>query len=156
MNRRVRPILLIEDNANDVELIITAFKDAGLANEVAVTNDGEQGLDYLHRRGVYATRPDIQPIVILLDLKMPKVDGREVLRQIRESAVLSTIPVVVLTSSREEVDLLQSYRLGANAYVVKPVNFTDFIGAVGRLGFFWALLNEPVPATDGSDNPVVR
>jgi CheY-like chemotaxis protein len=145
MPSSLRPILLAEDNPNDVELILTALKDARLVNEITVANDGEQALDYLHRRGRHAGRTGAQPAVILLDLKMPKVDGREVLRQIRADPELRSIPVVVLTSSREESDLLQSYDLGVNAYVVKPVDFEEFISAVGRLGFFWALLNEPPP-----------
>lgn len=141
----LRPILLAEDNANDVELIVTALKDARLANEIVVARDGVQALDFLFRRGEFAGRSSAQPAVILLDLKMPRVDGREVLRQIRADATLHELPVVVLTSSREESDLLQSYELGANAYVVKPVDFEEFIAAVGKLGFFWALLNEPPP-----------
>jgi len=147
MSKTLRPILLAEDNPNDVELILTAFESARLANEVTVANDGEAALDYLYRRGAHAGRTTAAPAVVLLDLKMPRVDGHEVLRQIRDDPELSAIPVVVLTSSREEIDLLQSYRLGANAYVVKPVVFEDFISAVGKLGFFWALLNEPPPAS---------
>ena len=145
MPSSLRPILLAEDNPNDVELIITALKEAHLVNEIIVASDGEQALDYLYRRGRHAGRTGFQPAVILLDLKMPKVDGREVLRQIRADPDLRSIPVVVLTSSREESDLLQTYHLGTNAYVVKPVDFEEFIGAVSRLGFFWALLNEPPP-----------
>ena len=140
-----RPILLAEDNHNDVELILAAFRDANFVNEIHVTHDGEQALDFLHRRGTYASRSGPLPAVILLDLKMPKVDGREVLRHIRTTPELRHIPVVILTSSREESDLLSSYQLGANAFVVKPVDFQEFIGAVSRLGFFWAMLNEPPP-----------
>lgn len=145
----LRPILLAEDNPNDVELIITALKEARLVNEITITHDGEQALDYLYRRGRYTGRTGPQPAVLLLDLKMPKVDGREVLRQIRADPELRAIPVVVLTSSREESDLLQSYQLGVNAYVVKPVDFEEFTVAVGKLGFFWALLNEPPPERSG-------
>lgn len=145
MSRILRPILLAEDNANDVELVLNAFQDAHLANEVVVARDGEQALDYLYRRGAYASRTAPPPAVVLLDLKMPKVDGREVLRQIRADPDLRSLPVVVLTSSREETDLLQTYELGINAYVVKPVGFDDFIQAVSKLGFFWALINEPPP-----------
>jgi CheY-like chemotaxis protein len=141
----LRPILLAEDNPNDVELIVTALKDARLLNEIVSVGDGAQALDYLFRRGPYAARSGLQPAVIMLDLKMPKVDGREVLRQIRADADLRTVPVVVLTSSREESDLMRTYELGVNAYVVKPVDFEEFIAAVGKLGFFWALLNEPPP-----------
>jgi CheY-like chemotaxis protein len=145
-----RPILLAEDNPNDVELILAAFKDANFVNEIHVTHDGEQALDFLHRRGAYATRTGPPPAVILLDLKMPKVDGREVLREVRTHPDLRHIPVVVLTSSREESDLLASYQLGANAFVVKPVDFQEFISAVSKLGFFWALLNEPPPLNSNS------
>lgn len=143
--KRPRPILLAEDNPNDVELILSAFQEAHFVNEIHVTHDGEQALDFLHRRGVHASRTGPQPAVILLDLKMPKVDGREVLRHVRTDPELRHIPVVILTSSREESDLLASYQLGANAFVVKPVDFQEFISAVSKLGFFWALLNEPPP-----------
>jgi CheY-like chemotaxis protein len=139
-------LLLVEDNPNDVELTLSALSEARLANEVVVANDGEQALDYLFRRGRFAGRSTPNPAVILLDLKMPKVDGHEVLRQIRASEQLRLIPVVVLTSSREEKDLYSSYDKGANAYVVKPVDFAEFIGAISKLGVFWALLNEPPPA----------
>ncbi len=149
----LRPILLAEDNANDIELVLTAFQDAHLANDVVIARDGEQALDYLYRRGEHQDRTTAQPAVILLDLKMPKVDGREVLRQIRADPDLHTLPVVVLTSSREESDLLQTYGLGINAYVVKPVGFEDFIQAVSKLGFFWALINEPPPLPTGSRPP---
>jgi len=141
----LRPILLAEDNPNDVELVVTALREARLANEIVVANDGSQALDYLYRRGAYAGRTTGQPAVILLDLKMPKVDGGEVLRQIRADPKLKELPVVVLTSSREESDLLQSYELGVNAYVVKPVDFEEFTNAVTKLGCFWALLNELPP-----------
>jgi CheY-like chemotaxis protein len=143
--KRPRPILLAEDNPNDVELILSAFAGANFVNEIQVVHDGEQALDFLHRRGAHASRTGPQPAVILLDLKMPKVDGREVLRHVRTDPELRHIPVVILTSSREESDLLASYQLGANAFVVKPVDFQEFISAVSKLGFFWALLNEPPP-----------
>jgi CheY-like chemotaxis protein len=141
----LRPILLAEDNPNDIELILTAFEEARIANEIIVARDGVEALDFLYRRGTHAGRATPPPALVLLDLKMPRIDGREVLRQIRADAELHTLPAVVLTSSREESDLLESYQLGVNAYVVKPVNFEDFIGAVGKLGVFWALLNEPPP-----------
>lgn len=141
----LRPILLAEDSPNDVELIITALRDARLVNEIVITHDGEQALDYLFRRGPHAGRTTPEPAVILLDLKMPKIDGREVLRRIRADPTLRLTPVVVLTSSREEQDLFETYNLGANAYLVKPVDFEAFISAVGKLGVFWALLNEPPP-----------
>jgi CheY-like chemotaxis protein len=141
----LRSVMLVEDNPNDVELTLTALREAHLANEIIVKNDGEQALDYLLRRGSDAGRATGQPAVILLDLKMPKVDGHEVLRQIRSDPELRLIPVVVLTSSREEKDLFESYDNGANAYVVKPVDFDEFITAISKLGVFWALLNEPPP-----------
>ncbi|HEX3728827.1 MAG TPA: response regulator [Opitutaceae bacterium] len=143
-----RPILLAEDNPNDVELITRALKQARLVNELAVATDGAEALDYLYRRGAFAGRVGPQPAVVLLDLKMPRVDGREVLNRMRADPGLALIPVVVLTSSREEQDVLESYNLGANAYVVKPVDFDEFTAAVGKLGCFWALLNE-VPPTGG-------
>jgi CheY-like chemotaxis protein len=138
-------LLLVEDNPNDVELTLSALKEARLANEIVVANDGEQALDYLLRQGRYAGRSTPNPAVILLDLKMPKVDGHEVLKQIRANRSLRLIPVVVLTSSREEKDLYSSYDKGANAYVVKPVDFEEFIAAISKLGVFWAVLNEPPP-----------
>jgi len=141
----LRPILLVEDDRNDVELILTAFRETHLANEIVVAGDGEQALDFLYRRGAYMGRKPMQPAVVLLDLKMPRIDGREVLRQMRADPDLRTIPVVVLTSSREEQDLYETYKLGANAYVVKPVGFQNFVSAVGKLGFFWALMNERPP-----------
>ncbi len=144
----LRPILLAEDNPNDVELVLTAFQGSRLGNHVVVARDGEEALDYLHARGAFAAPSRPQPAVVLLDLKMPRVDGSEVLRQIRADPHLRTTPVVILTSSNEESDLARSYQLGANAYVVKPVDFDAFIKTVTELGFFWALLNElpPTPA----------
>jgi CheY-like chemotaxis protein len=142
----LRPILLAEDNPNDAELALTALRETNFANEVVVVTDGEQVMDYLLRRGLHADRAALQPAVILLDLKMPKIDGHEVLRLIRADPALRLIPTVILTSSREERDLYQSYELGANAYVVKPVDFQEFLSAISRVGVFWALLNEPPPA----------
>jgi CheY-like chemotaxis protein len=147
MRRNLRPILLAEDNANDVELILTAFQDAGLANEIVVAHDGQEAMDFLYSRGAYTGRPSTAPALVLLDLKMPRVDGREVLRVMREDPALRTVPAVILTSSKEEADLLETYRLGANAYVVKPVAFDEFINAVGRLGIFWVSLNELPPSS---------
>jgi CheY-like chemotaxis protein len=144
----LRTILLVEDNPNDVELTLSALREANFANEVVVAKDGEQALDYLFRRKQYAGRTGGAPAVILLDLKMPKVDGHSVLRQIRSDWELRLIPVVVLTSSREEKDLYQSYDRGANSYVVKPVDFEEFVTAISKLGVFWALLNEPPPSKD--------
>jgi len=146
----LRSLLLVEDNPNDVELTLSALKEANLANEVIVATDGEQALDYLFRRGLHVGRKTGQPGVILLDLKMPKVDGHEVLKQIRSDPELRLIPVVILTSSREERDLYQSYDNGANSYVVKPVDFEEFITAISKLGIFWALLNEPPPGKKGN------
>jgi CheY-like chemotaxis protein len=141
----LRSILLVEDNPNDVELTLTALKEAKLANAIVVLNDGEQALDYLFKRNQFATRVPGLPAVVLLDLKMPKVDGHEVLRQIRADPMLRLLPVVVLTSSKEEKDLYESYSKGANSYVVKPVDFEEFVTAIGELGVFWAVLNEPPP-----------
>jgi CheY-like chemotaxis protein len=142
----VRTILLAEDNANDVELTLAALRENHLANPVVVARDGSEALDYLHHRNKYADRVTGNPGLFLLDLKMPKVDGIEVLRAVKSDARFKTIPVVVLTSSREEQDLVRSYDLGVNAYVVKPVAFPDFVQAVKLLGGFWAILNEPPPA----------
>ena len=142
----LRHILLAEDNANDVELTMAALKTNRVLNEVVVTRDGAETLDYLWRRNGYADRRGGDPVLMLLDLKMPKVDGLEVLRQVKSSAELKAIPIVVLTSSREEQDVVASYDLGVNAYVVKPVDFHDFVEAVKLLGGFWAVVNEPPPA----------
>ena len=143
----LKRILLAEDNPKDVELTLTALDEHNLANEVVVVNDGAEALDYLYRRGKYAMRADNDPAVVLLDLKMPKVDGLEVLRTIKKDDKLKSIPLVILTSSREEKDLVESYKLGVNAYVVKPVNFQQFIEAVKELGAFWAVVNEPPPGS---------
>ncbi len=147
MMAELKRILLAEDNPQDVELTLTALDEHNLANEVVVVNDGAEALDYLYRRGKYAMRADNDPAVVLLDLKMPKVDGLEVLRTIKNDNKLKTIPLVILTSSREEKDLVESYKLGVNAYVVKPVNFQQFIEAVKELGAFWAVVNEPPPGS---------
>jgi CheY-like chemotaxis protein len=141
----LRRILLAEDNPNDAELTKAALKTNRVVNDIVVTRDGAETLDYLSRRGPYVDRGPGEPALMLLDLKMPKVDGLEVLRQVKTSPTLRSIPVIVLTSSREEQDLVRSYDLGVNAYVVKPVNFPDFIDAVKVLGAFWAVVNEPPP-----------
>jgi CheY-like chemotaxis protein len=141
----LKRILLCEDSDHDIELTLAALDGHNLTNQVVVARDGVEALDYLFRRGPYASRPEGNPLVVLLDLKMPRVDGIEVLRQVKSDPVLKTVPVVMLTSSREEKDLVESYRLGANAYVVKPVNFAQFSDAVGKIGLFWALVNEPPP-----------
>lgn len=140
-------ILLVEDNPYDVELTLEALADYNVANEVVVAVDGAEALDYLFRRGAFADRPEGNPAAILLDLKLPKVDGIEVLRTIKADEKLKIIPVVVLTSSREEQDLLNSYKLGVNAYVVKPIDFHEFARAVKGLGVFWAIINEPPPGS---------
>jgi len=145
MTASIKRILLVEDSKHDVELTMVALEECHLANHVDVVNDGAEALDYLYRRGTYADRPTDLPVVVLLDLKMPKVDGMEVLRQMKSDATLKHIPVVMLTSSREERDLVKSYLLGANAYVVKPVDFQQFIDSVKQLGCFWAIINEPAP-----------
>ena len=146
MNKLGR-ILMVEDDPKDVELTLMALEDYNLANEVIFTRDGEQALDYLNCRGEYKTRSNGNPAVMLLDLKLPKVDGLEVLKQIKTNGKLSMIPVVVLTSSKEEKDMVASYRLGVNAYVVKPVDFHEFVNAIRELGVFWAIINEPPPGS---------
>lgn len=143
--KQFKRILLVEDDLKDVELTITALSEHNLANDVLVVRDGVEALDYLHRRGNFANEPEGNPVVILLDLKMPRVDGLQVLRQIKTDTNLQTIPVVVLTSSRESKDLESCYQLGVNAYVVKPVKFMEFVNAVSQIGVFWALINEPPP-----------
>jgi CheY-like chemotaxis protein len=140
-------ILIVEDDPRDVELTLAALADYNLANEVVITRDGKEALDYLYCREAYAGRCNDNPSVLLLDLKLPKVDGLEVLAQIKSDEHLKMIPVVVLTSSHEEKDMVTSYRLGVNAYVVKPVDFHEFINAVKELGVFWALINEPPPGS---------
>jgi CheY-like chemotaxis protein len=140
-------ILMVEDDPKDVELTLTALEEYNLANEVVVTRDGEQALEYLYCRGEYKTRSSGNPAVMLLDLKLPKVDGLEVLKQIKSDVDLRMIPVVVLTSSKEEKDMVASYKLGVNAYVVKPVDFHEFVNAIKELGVFWAVINEPPPGS---------
>lgn len=141
----LKRILLVEDDSNDIELTLTALEEYNLSNEIVVARDGVEALDYLFCRGSFANRPAGHPIVIMLDLKLPKLDGVQVLRQIKTDLTLRLIPVVVLTSSRESQDLAECYKLGANAYVVKPVRFSEFIEAVKHIGIFWAMINEPPP-----------
>lgn len=138
---------MVEDDPKDVELSLTALEEYNLANEVVVVNDGAQALDYLYQRGQFANRGMDNPAVMLLDLKLPKVDGLEVLKQIKSDEKLKLIPVVVLTSSKEEKDMVASYKLGVNAYVVKPVDFHEFVNAIRELGAFWAVINEPPPGS---------
>ena len=140
-------ILMVEDDPKDVELTLTALEDYNLTNEVVVARDGEEALDYLYCRGSFKMRTNENPAVLLLDLKLPKIDGLEVLQQIKSDEKLKMIPVVVLTSSREERDMVASYKLGVNAYVVKPVDFHEFINAIKELGIFWAIINEPPPGS---------
>jgi CheY-like chemotaxis protein len=140
-------ILLVEDDPNDVDLTLAALAEYNLANEVVVVRDGAEALDYLHAAGNYRSRAKENPAVVLLDLKLPKVDGLEVLREIRSDEKLKLTPVVVLTSSREDRDMVASYKLGVNAYVVKPVDFHAFVNAIKELGVFWAVINEPPPGS---------
>ena len=147
MNENLKRVLLAEDSARDVELTLEALAEHRLANEVVVTRDGAEAWDYLCRKGKFADRPPGNPAVVLLDLKMPKMDGLEVLRLMRADEALRSVPVVMLTSSAEERDVVKSYELGVNAYVVKPVGFDDFIQAVRNLGLFWAVVNQPPPGS---------
>ena len=140
-------ILLVEDDPRDVELTMTALEEHNLANEVVIAHDGEEALDYLYRRGKFESRINQNPAVMLLDLKLPKIDGLEVLEKVKSDEKLKVIPVVVLTSSREERDMVTSYKLGVNAYVVKPVDFHQFVNAIKELGVFWAIINEPPPGS---------
>lgn len=143
----LKRILLVEDSINDVELILTSLAENHLGNEVVVVRDGEEALDYLYRRGVYRLRREGNPVAVILDLKLPKVDGVEVLIQLKADPDLRVVPVVVLTSSREEQDLKRCYELGTNAYVVKPIDFHEFVDAIRGLGLFWAIINEPPPGS---------
>jgi CheY-like chemotaxis protein len=141
----IRTILFAEDNPKDVELTLEALNDHNLANNVIVVRDGVETMEYLRREGKYSQRKIGNPAVLLLDIKMPRMDGIEVLRAIRNDNELKMLPVVMLTSSREEQDLIKSYELGVNAYVVKPVDFKEFIEAVKQVGIFWAVINEVPP-----------
>ena len=143
----LKRILLVEDNEQDVELTLAALAEHRLANEVVVTRDGVEALEYLARQGPFALRAPGLPAVVLLDLKMPRMDGLEVLRRVKGNAELKAVPVVMLTSSREERDLVESYALGVNAYVVKPVDFSQFVDAVKQVGMFWAVINQPPPGS---------
>lgn len=143
----LKPILLVEDNPKDLELALLALAKSNLANEVITVRDGKEALDYLFRQGAYAERSQGNPAVVLLDLKLPKLDGIQVLERLKSEPSLQRIPVVMLTTSREEKDLVKSYQLGVNAYVVKPVSFKEFIEAIQELGIFWAVVNEPPPGS---------
>lgn len=144
---KLNRILLAEDNPLDVEMTLDALAGHGLANAIDVVGDGVEAMDYLLRRGAHASRPGGNPGLLILDIKMPRMDGLQVLEEIRRADHLRTLPVVMLTSSRQERDLLESYRLGVNAFVVKPVDFHDFADAMKVLGLFWAILNEPPPGS---------
>ena len=143
----LKRILLAEDSERDVELTLAALAEHNLANEVVVARDGAEALDYLYQRGRFANHANGLPVVVLLDLKMPKVDGLEVLRRMRSDPALKHVPAVMITSSREEQDLVRSYQLGVNAYVVKPVDFQQFVESIKQIGFFWAVINEPPPGS---------
>lgn len=145
MNTEVKKILLVDDSPKDVELTIAALAENNLANEVVVAEDGVEALDYLYKRGKFAAYESGNPAVILLDIKMPRMDGIEVLKQIRSDTKFKLIPVIMVTSSREERDLIESYKLGANSYVVKPVDIVQFIDAIKVLGQYWAVINQPPP-----------
>ena len=150
----LKRILLVEDDPMDMELTLTALEEKKLANEVLVVHDGEEALNFLYSRGSFRMRAPGNPVLILLDLKLPKVDGLEVLRQIKNDENLRLIPVVMLTSSREEQDVIESYKLGVNAFVVKPIDFHDFVDAVKEIGLFWAVINEPPPQSYQVTAPV--
>jgi CheY-like chemotaxis protein len=143
----LKRILLVEDSEADIELTLAALAGHRLANEVVVVRDGAEALDYLQKEGAYSGRAGGNPAVVLLDLKMPKMDGLEVLARVKSDPALRSVPVVMLTSSREEKDLVESYRLGVNAYVVKPVDFSQFVSAIEKVGMFWAVINQPPPGT---------
>lgn len=149
----LKPILLVEDNPKDIELTLAALEQGQLANDVVIARDGAEALDFLYRRGAYAGRSTLDPAVVLLDLKLPKVDGLEVLAEVKGSRDLRHTPIVMLTSSREENDLVRSYELGVNAFVVKPVGFREFFEAIQDLGVFWAVLNEPPPRSRPTGGP---
>jgi CheY-like chemotaxis protein len=143
----MKHILIAEDDPRDESLTLAALEEYNLANKVFIVRDGEETLDYLYCRGKFKTRAPTNPVAILLDLKMPKVNGLEVLRIVKADENLKTIPIVVLTSSREEPDLIECYKHGVNAYVVKPVDFSEFMKAIKQVGVFWAAVNEPPPQT---------
>lgn len=146
----LKRVLLVEDSVNDAKLTLAAFKESGLANEVVWVKDGQEALDYLYRVGSFADRDGGIPAVVLLDIKLPKVDGLQVLEQVKTDPQLKTLPVVMLTSSNQESDLTRTYGLGVNAYVVKPVGFAEFVSALRELGLFWAVINRPPPDPVGA------
>ena len=148
MMTELKRILLVEDSPNDVELTLSAFSLNHIANEVVVVGDGQQALDYLYREGNYRMRAPGNPAVVLLDLKLPRIDGLQVLERVKNDPRMKALPIVMLTSSREERDVVRSYNLGVNAYVVKPVEFSEFVAALRELGLFWAVINQPPPLVE--------
>jgi CheY-like chemotaxis protein len=138
---KIPRILYVEDSVNDIELTLAAFAESNLANGIDVVHDGEEALDYLFYRGSYISREKTNPAFVLLDIKMPKLDGVEVLRIIRQSKEYENLPVVMLTSSKMETDILQSYKLGVNGFVVKPIDFSEFVKTIKSIGYFWAIIN---------------
>jgi len=146
MKTDIKTILIVDDSKNDIELAIAALSEKNLANEVVVAEDGVEALDFLHKRGKFAGYQNGNPAVILLDIKMPRMDGIEVLKYIRSEPKFRLIPVIMVTSSAEEKDLVESYQLGANSYVVKPVDIVQFIDAIKVLGQYWAVINQPPPS----------
>ncbi|MBN1581832.1 MAG: response regulator [Anaerolineae bacterium] len=149
----LKHILLVEDDPKDIELTLIALSEYNLANKIVIARDGLEALDYLYHRGTFAQRSAGNPVVILLDLKMPRLDGLQVLQQIKADEQMRFVPVVILTSSRESRDLDECYKLGANAYVVKPVRFAEFVQAIKQIGIFWALINEPPPGSATARQP---
>jgi CheY-like chemotaxis protein len=145
--KELKCVLLVEDNVFDAELIIAGFEENNLANKVVHVRDGKEALDYLHCRAKFADRTNGNPIVVLLDLNLPKVSGFEVLPQIKTDERLKTIPVVILTSSREDKDIIEGYKLGTNGYVVKPIDFHEFVDTIKQLGVYWAVVNQPPVST---------
>jgi CheY-like chemotaxis protein len=145
MIKEIKRILIVDDSPKDVELMIAALSETNLANKFDITEDGVEALDYLYKRGTYADRENGYPAVILLDIKMPKMNGIELLKHIRSTPEFKMIPVIMVTSSSEERDMVESYKLGANAYVVKPVDTNQFINAIKTLGQFWIVINQPPP-----------
>lgn len=141
MDLDARPILLVEDDRKDVELILNVLQESNIANGVDTVFDGEEALDYIYRRGRYSSRGGRQPVAVILDLKLPKIDGIEVLNKLKSDPILKSLPIIMFTSSHEETDIIKSYKLGANAYVVKPVEFEEFSTAIRELGLFWTVVN---------------
>jgi len=145
-SKMLRPILVVEDNPNDLELTLFGLMRCNLANEIAVVRDGHEAMEYLERQGQFSERAEGNPQFVLLDVKLPKLTGLEVLERMRESETLKHVPVIMLTSSKEHRDVLRSYDRGANAYVVKPMEFSDFVTAINDMGMFWGVLNQTPPA----------